>query len=231
MTGKKQGGVVEAAAGPPAQAHRLRNCLVVEDHKLIGQLLATVLRGLPGIGGVTLAMTAADGIAAAAKRDCDLLILDLMLPDGDGLDVLRGVAALYPAVDCIILSSKAEECICPAEYAANIQALLDKTAAFDSLRCEIEVIVRRRLIGLPATMRAEPAHVLRPREFQVFQRIGEGMTTREIAQTLGITMHTVNSHRKAIVAKLGVVGAELVRLAALHNQILTLPGGSPADGR
>lgn len=44
------------------------------------------------------------------------------------------------------------------------------------------------------------------------------MTTRDIADAMGITVHTVNSHRKSIVAKLGVVGAELVRLATIYNQ-------------
>ncbi len=72
------------ANGPvPSPVHSL-TCLLVEDHTLIGQILASVLRGLAGIGDVTLATTVAD---AAAELDVDLLIVDLALPDGHGLDV------------------------------------------------------------------------------------------------------------------------------------------------
>ena len=60
--------------------------------------------------------------------------------------------------------------------------------------------------------------MLRPRELEVFERIGQGMSTRDIATSLGITVHTVNTHRKAIVGRLGVVGAELVRVATIYNQ-------------
>ena len=52
----------------------------------------------------------------------------------------------------------------------------------------------------------------------MFERIGQGMSTRDIAASLGITVHTVNTHRKAIVGRLGVVGAELVRVATIYNQ-------------
>ena len=229
MKRTKSGG----SAALHAPAGRSLTCLVVDDHMLIGQLLAGMLRTLPGIGAVSLATTVAEGIAAGVDQRPDLLILDLSLPDGKGLDVLRALAKRHPDVACIILSSKAEECVCPTEYAANIRALVDKTAAFESLRFEVEAIVRQRLGGAAATNGADPLRVLRPRELEVFERIGRGMTTREIAGSLGITVHTVNTHRKSIVAKLGVVGAELVRMAAVYGH--AMPGSakspSPIFGR
>jgi DNA-binding NarL/FixJ family response regulator len=218
----------ERLAASPAPAGRSLTCLVVEDHTLIGQLLAGVLRTLPGIGPVSLATTVADGIAAGIRQHPDILILDLSLPDGNGLDVLRALVRRVPDVACVILSSKAEECACPAEYSANICALVDKTAAFESLRFEVEAIVRQRLGGGAMTKGADPTQVLRPRELEVFRRIGKGMTTREIAGALGITVHTVNTHRKAIVAKLGVVGAELVRMAAIHSHDVPVSAEMPS---
>lgn len=91
---------------------------------------------------------------------------------------------------------------------------------------EVEAAVRRRLGGLPRARMRDAATQLRPRELEVFERIGKGMTTQQIADSLGISVHTVNTHRKAIVSKLGAVGAELVRLAAIHNTTRTAPVGS-----
>ena len=219
--------MAKPAASPQAPAAAAPReslaCLVVEDHTLIGQLLVGMLRTSPGIGSVMLATSVAAGIALAADEKVDLLILDLKLPDGDGLDVLQAAVKWHSDVACIVLSSIAEELICPQDLAPRVAAVIDKTAAIESLRFEVEAAVRRRLGGLPRARTRDAATLLRPRELEVFERIGKGMSTRAIAESLGITVHTVNTHRKAIVSKLGVVGAELVRLAAIHNTTRTGP--------
>jgi DNA-binding NarL/FixJ family response regulator len=217
-----------AASNPAAEpaassaARQLLTCLFVEDHTLIGQALAGVVRGLPGIGDVTLATTVAEAIAAAAELDVDLLIIDLALPDGHGLDVLRAVLKWHPDVACVVLSAGASEFTCPTELSATILAIVEKSAALDALRFEVEAIVRRRLGGLPQANRANPESLLRPRELQVFELIGKGMTTRQIAAAMSISETTVNTYRREIVAKLGAVGADLVRLATIYN--LSHPG-------
>ena len=209
--------MAKPAASPQAPAAAAPReslaCLVVEDHTLIGQLVVGMLRTSPGIGSVMLATSVAAGIAATADEKVDLLILDLKLPDGDGLDVLRAAVKWHSDVACIVLSSMAEELICPQDLAPRVAAVIDKTAAVES----------RRLGGLPRARMRDVATLLRPRELEVFERIGNGLSTRAIAESLGITVHTVNTHRKAIVSKLGVVGAELVRLAAIHNTTRTGP--------
>jgi len=219
--------MAKPAASPQAPAAAAPReslaCLVVEDHTLIGQLLVGMLRTSPGIGSVMLATSVAAGIAATADEKVDLLILDLKLPDGDGLEVLQAAVKWHSDVACIVLSSIAEELICPQDLAPRVAAVIDKTAAIESLRFEVEAAVRRRLGGLPRARMRDAATLLRPRELEVFERIGKGMSTRAIAESLGITVHTVNTHRKAIVSKLGVVGAELVRLAAIHNTTRTGP--------
>lgn len=206
------------AVVPPGTAPTPRPlaCLLVEDHTLIAQLLAGVLRTLSGVGSVTVTGTVAESLAVVAARDLDLVILDLKLPDGDGRTVLRSVATRHPQAICIILSSATDEFTCPMELAGHVAALVDKTAPLDSLRQVVEAAVLQRLGGRAAPIPADPARVLRPRELEVFERVGKGMTTREIADAMGITVHTVNSHRKSIVTKLGVVGAELVRVATLY---------------
>jgi len=204
-----------AAAVPPP---RSLGCLVVEDHTLIGQMLLGILRASPGIGGVRLATTVAEAIREAADTDLDLLILDLKLPDGDGLEVLRAAVEWHPDLHCIVLSSVADEFPRPPELVEQLAAVIDKTAPLDELRLEVESVVRRRLGGKAAATPEDPATVLRPRELEVFTLIGKGMTSRQIAASLGIGLPTVNTYRQAIASKLGVVGAELVRRATLYNQ-------------
>jgi len=220
MNGSAAGPHTERAAAISASGvpPRALNCLVVEDHTLIGQLLVGILRASPGIGGVRLATTTAEAVREAVDTDVDLLILDLRLPDGDGLEVLRAAVRRHPELDCIVLSSVADEFAHPPELVEHLAAVIDKTAPLDELRLEVEAVVRQRLGGRAAAVPVDPATVLRPRELEVFRLIGKGMTSRQIAASLGIRLPTVNTHRQAIASKLGVVGAELVRLATVYNQ-------------
>ena len=126
---------------------RALRCLIVEDQTMFLQLLVGMLRTMPGVEVRTTATTAAAAITACRDGEFDLLILDLKLPDGKGIDVLRVAVETLPDIECIVLSSAAD-----------------------------------------------------------------------ISERLGITRHTVETHRKSIAAKLDAKGAELVRMATIHNQ-------------
>jgi DNA-binding NarL/FixJ family response regulator len=197
-------------------APRALRCLIVEDQTMFLQLLVGILRTMPGVEVQVTATTAAAAIAACRERSFDLLILDLKLPDGRGLDVLQAAVETTPKIDCIVLSSAASEFTCPQALLGNLRAVIDKTQAYDQLQDSIAEIVRSR--GIPTSVGRDAAAVLRPRELDVFRLIGRGMSTTEISDHLGITKHTVETHRKNIAAKLNAKGAELVRRATVHNQ-------------
>jgi len=191
-------------------------CMLVEDQTILLQLLSGMLRTMPGIEVAATAGTVADAKAILAERPIDLLILDLGLPDGDGRDVLEAAAARYPELDCIVLSAAADQFHAPAALLGRVRAVVDKTQAYHQLHAEIDEI--RRLRGHADTgLDPDAIATLRPRELAVFQLIGQGLKSTAISESLGISKHTVETHRKNIVTKLGVSGAELVRLATLHN--------------
>ncbi|MFM9011944.1 MAG: response regulator transcription factor [Planctomycetota bacterium] len=203
-------------------------CVVVEDQTMFLQLLVGMLRTIPGIQLAAVAQGVREAVDTCRNLPVDLLLLDLVLPDGDGLDVLRDVVTRRPDVDCIVLSSAAAEFSCPQALLPHLRGVVDKTQTYERLATVIEDVVRSRG-AIPAGERSaspDPRSVLRPREFEIFQLIGQGLKTLEISRRLGISANTVETHRKNLASKLNASGAELVRFAAIYNQT-ALPRSEP----
>lgn len=188
----------------PAQHVDQLRCLIVEDQLMFQQLLVSMLDAMPGLEVVAAATTRTEAIALCSGEDPpDLLILDLALPDGDGLAVAQALAEHRPDARVVVLSGQASSFICPAALQPLISGVVDKTAAFSQLQAVLE----RCLPSQP-----EP---LTQRQRQIYGLIGRGLSNKEIARSAGLSIATVETHRKAIAQKLGVSGAELVRQASL----------------
>jgi DNA-binding NarL/FixJ family response regulator len=196
--------------------------VVVEDQVMFLQLLVAMLRGHECLDVVGTALTVAEGRAVCLQQHPDVLILDLALPDGRGLEVAETLLEVAPAARVIVLSGEASSFVCPAPLRGMVHAVVDKTRAYGTLSQEIGELYRQRLtkVGeaeVPATdTPPPPSRRLTRREEEIFALIGHGRSNREIAAQLHLSQHTVETHRKNIVAKLGVSGPELVRLAALQ---------------
>lgn len=191
-------------------------CLLVEDQLLIQQLLIEMLARLPGLEVVGGAGTAAEGIAACAALQPDLLLLDMALPDADGLSVARALHVLRPEARVIVLSSFASTVEWPHELRHQLAAILDKTRAFDDLLAAITPLLPPQPPG-SGSGRLDCSS-LTAREQEVLQLVGRGLTSQAIAAELGIAVRTVDTHRHNICSKLGISGAALVRQAALLGQ-------------
>lgn len=190
-------------------------CLIVEDEVMFSQMLASMLRGIAGLEVIGIARTCTDAIRNCDEFQPDLLILDLALPDGNGVDVARHLAAHSASARTIVLSGQASTFVVPPDLRADhIHAVVDKTKAYS-------VLQRQVLQLLPAESGqdspADPAATLSKREKEVFRELGLGQTNKQIAQRLGISPATVALHRKRVGAKLNARGSELVRLATLHH--------------
>jgi DNA-binding NarL/FixJ family response regulator len=198
-------------------------CVLVEDQILFLEMLSQLLQMQPGLKVVAQAPTVAEGLAACKIHKPDLLILDLELPDGEGLEVARALVRWNPAAKVIILSGHASTFFCPARIGKSILAVVDKTQTFDDLRAELKAILPPLK---PVSSRAK-APAKNPlfqkgfseREAQIFGMIGEGLCSKEIADHLGLSEHTIQSHRKRMAAKLGTQGNELVQVAIAHRRL------------
>ena len=199
-------------ASPPANPPILR-CLIVEDQVMLLQLLHSMLEVMPGLSVVAAATTQAEAIAHCRSADPpDLLILDLALPDGDGLAVAQALAEHHPNPQVVVLSGQASSFVCPAALQPLIAGVVDKTSAFSQLTSVLERCLPQS--GTPLT----------PRQQEIFGLIGKGLTNKEIARAAGLSIATVETHRKTIAQKLGVSGAELVRQASLLGRLTTTEG-------
>lgn len=203
------------------------HCVIVDDHLMLLQLLAGIVRSVPGLVVVSTATSVGQSQAVAALERIDLILVDPKLGAGDGMDFLRAVVAKHPNVKCIVLSGAAAEFVCPADLMANVVSVVDKSHACDTLLAEIAKAVGTEESAAPIRLSAaEIKSRLTGREFELFTVLGEGLANKEIGQRFGISTRTVETHRKSISKKLGCSGAALVRLAAVHHQI----GGGPGLG-
>ena len=192
-------------------------CVIVEDQAMFLELLEGMLSIRGGLRIVGRAQTVAEGVATCAIQATDLLLLDLSLPDGNGLDVARAFVDRNPAGKVIIVTGHASSFVCPTWIEANLQAVISKNDTFQSLRAELDELlppVRPTATGAAAPGGTKP---MTPREADVFALVGEGLTNQEIAGRLGVSVHTVLTHRKRLAAKLGTRGTELARLAVAQR--------------
>ena len=192
-------------------------CVIVEDQAMFLELLEGMLSIRGGLRIVGRAQTVAEGVATCAIQATDLLLLDLSLPDGNGLDVARAFVDRNPAGKVIIVTGHASSFVCPTWIEANLQAVISKNDTFQSLRAELDELlppVRPTATGAAAPGGTKP---MTPREAEVFALVGEGLTNQEIAGRLGVSVHTVLTHRKRLAAKLGTRGTELARLAVAQR--------------
>lgn len=184
---------------------------------MIQQLLMAMLAQHPALEVVGSACTVDEGIAACTALAPDLLILDIALPDGDGLAVARALAELDPGARVIVLSSFASTVERPPELRSQIVAILDKSRAYQDLIREVEALLPE---GVPPRSAASlDLSLLTPREREILELVGRGCSSRHIAEQLTISQHTVETHRRNICSKLGLSGAALVHQASLQVRL------------
>ncbi len=194
-------------------------CVLVEDQGLFLEMLGGLLNMRGGLRVVASALSVAEGRAAVAKHAPALLLLDLDLPDGSGLEVAEHLLARNPEARVIIISGDAPDFVCPDWLKPNLQAVISKNETFSVLRQELDDLLDPARTNLrPRRTKPFAAKPLTPREAEIFALIGEGLTSKEIGARLHVSEHTVQAHRKRLAAKLGTTGTELSHRAITQRR-------------
>lgn len=119
----------------------LKTCVLVEDQTMFLDLIRRMLEPVPGLRIAAQEVTVDGGKNACERHRPDILIIDLALPDGSGLDVARLAIAVNPMVKVIALSGHISDFVCPAWLNDNLHAAISKNDAFTRVREDLDELL------------------------------------------------------------------------------------------
>jgi DNA-binding NarL/FixJ family response regulator len=205
--------------------------VIVDDHAMMLDGIRAILEKEEGFAVVGEAGNGRDAILAAAKHAPDIMLIDVSMPDLNGMEATRKIRAVDPKIAIIALSMHSDERYVVGMLDAGAQGYLLKTCdaqelvrAIDAVRRGriyvtadlTHVLVDRRSPGVHGAAKTgtPPKESLTPREREVLQLLAEGLTSRQISQRLGTALKTIEAHRTNIIGKLDLHSvAELTKYA------------------
>lgn len=201
---------------------------IVDDHPLVREWLGNLLRLEPDIQVVGAAGDPASALDAMGPTPPDIAVVDLSLQRGSGLDLIKDLRTRLPAVKVIVLSMHEEMTDLERAFRAGASGYVMKRESTGQIVEAIRQVragkifanpavlgeLTARLVGRPGGRGADAIELLSDRELEVFRRLGEGKSTRDIAEALGVSLKTVQTYCARIKEKLGLDdGQELARVA------------------
>jgi DNA-binding NarL/FixJ family response regulator len=191
--------------------------LLADDHALVRAGIRSLLQGLDGIEVVGEAGDGHETLRLAAKLRPDIVLLDIGMPGLNGLQVAARLAKLDGAIRIVIVSMHTFEEYVTLALRAGCAGYLIKGSAATELEIAVRAVARgetylspavsKQLVGdyIRRTSRApDSLEALTPRQREILQLVAEGYTSKAIAQRLGLSYRTVESHRSQIMERLGV---------------------------
>jgi DNA-binding NarL/FixJ family response regulator len=208
--------------------------LLVDDHAVVRRGLRGFLELLDDVEVVGEADDGQAGVVAAERLLPDVVLMDLVMPELDGIGAIAAIKAAHPETEIVALTSFIEEEKVTAALEAGASGYLLKDAEADDVAAAIRAAYHGEVHLDPAVarllaqrMRArkepEPVEPLTDREKEVLGLVGKGLANKEIAYRLGITERTARTHVSNILGKLGLASRTQAALWAVENKLV------PAD--
>ena len=207
------------------------NIALLDDHQLVRIGVATTLRNTKHT--ITISVATADELFDALHqgKPCDILLLDILLPGMNGIEVAKRMRNEYPKIKIIVLSVDSREYTLIQLLQIGIDGFVSKRGTQDEVVRAIDSVEN----GVPfygrdiailirdisdAKLNKQNTAALTKREFEIIQACCDGLLGKEIAEKLNISLRAVNSHKTNIFNKLGISSSvELVRFAIEHGII------------
>lgn len=201
--------------------------LIIDDHPLIREGLTARISRQRNL--VVCGEAATDDEALRCVRETlpDLVIVDIFLKTGHGIDVIKRIKSEFPAIKLLVFSGFAESLYAERALRAGASGYVNKQDSNEKLLEAIHAVLQGQLYVGPELSRQlinqalggsdnskPPINRLSDRELEVYRMIGQGLTSGVIAERLFLSHHTIDSHRENIKRKLDIKNAgELVRSA------------------
>jgi len=231
-----------STASPTAAQPHLQNTirvLVADDHAIVRKGICALLATEPGIEVVGEARDGNDAIAAAQKLQPDVILMDLVMPEVDGVEATRRLACCQPQVRILVLTSFAgDDKIFPAIRAGALGYLLKDSGPEELVQAIQQVhrgesslhptVARRLLRELSSPTEPRPdSECLTEREVEVLQLVAQGQSNRQVADLLTISEATVRTHVSNILSKLNLCSRTQAALYALREGLVSLNDCDP----
>lgn len=202
--------------------------LLADDHQIIRDGLRTLLEKQANMAVAGEAENGRDAVRLARELEPDVIIMDIAMPDLNGIEATRQVKAEAPEVKIIALSMHSDKRFVTGILQAGASGYLLKDCAFEELAGAIQTVIAGKIYLSPGVAgvvvddylqqlsktATAPTGALTPREREVLQLLAEGKSTKQIAASLYLSVKTIESFRKQIMDKLNLrTVAELTKYA------------------
>jgi DNA-binding NarL/FixJ family response regulator len=201
--------------------------ILVDDHTLVREGIRSLLENLDGIEIVGDAADGNEALRLMARQRPDLALLDISMPGLNGLEATRRAAKEYPRTRVIVLSMHADDEFIQRAFQAGAAGYLLKNADLQELELAVRAVARGAAWISPAISNkviatyggarkraGNPSGPLTSRQREILQLIAEGLSSKEVAERLELSVKTVETHRTRLMDRLGIHGlAGLVRYA------------------
>lgn len=205
----------------------LKRIVIIEDHPIVRKGFSMLINQDGGMETVGEAGDYRSAIELLRSVKADLVLLDLSLGDGNGLELIKEIKIINPDLPVLVVSLHDENIYAERVLKAGAKGYIMKSEATDNILTAIKEIINggiylslnmrdkfvNRIAGIGGSS-SSPVDILSDREFEVFQLVGEGKTTKEIADILNLSVKTIETYKSHIKNKLDIKDStELIRRA------------------
>lgn len=196
--------------------------MIVDDHPLVRDGIRQLIDSESDLNLCCEAATISEAMRLMMNHSPDLVIIDLSLPDGNGLDLVKRMHKQHPKLPILVYSMHDTDLFADRALGAGAKGYINKQEAGEQLLVAARQVLNGKIYLSPQTIRddgtkipaSSPFKSLSNRELGVFELIGHGMSTSDIADKLNLSVKTIESHRANIKSKLKLNSAgELIRCA------------------
>ena len=205
--------------------------MLVDDHNVVRSGLATFLRAYDDLELVGEAKNGLEALNLCRKKKPDVILMDLMMPEMDGIAATRAILADYPDIKIIAMTSFEDEQLVQGVLAAGAISYLLKNVSSDELAAAIRAAFLGRSTLSPEAATAlihatrptkQPLYDLTEREMEILNLVVQGNSNQQIADALVISVATVKAHISSILSKLQVSSRSEASAYAIKHKIVTL---------
>jgi two-component system, NarL family, response regulator NreC len=215
---------------------RKTRILLADDHKLMRSGLKALIEQQPDLTVVGEADDGRQAVALAASLQPDLLVMDIGMPNLNGIEAARQITQANPGTAIVILSMHSDESYVLRALKAGAKGYLLKDSAESDLIRAVHAVAGGKSFFSPAVSKvllddyvrklqrsgAEDAYdLLTPREREILQLIAEGKSNKDVANLLNLSVYTVETHRSNIMEKLNLRGIPELILYAVRKGIIS----------